>query len=311
MASPTKSQRKVAEKEQWPCWKRLFNCVVFPEIALRKGYSARNWKIGFQSRSQVLQDRAASCKNSGKKGSIAGSHAKMCTSGANSVGSEIRGKNSRRNPTCARRDAWELATEVCKLKMDSRETFCSPAEVWVISAFFSTNPEERELVIDSGASMHMLSKKDPSSGELETLRRSRNPITVVTATGEVQTNEEAQVYVHDLHLYVTVQWLEDTPAVLSLGKPWEEHGYTHEWASGQKPHLTKDCKKILLQDWELRPFGWSLGNHRVPARAPPRHRLRRVIHQIPQLREVARKLLETAARAFPHGYRTSQRTSRS
>ena len=205
-------------------------------------------------------ERDCSIVLSGKKGSTAGSHAKMCTSGANSVGSEIRGKNSRRNPTCARRDAWELATEVCKLKMKSRETFCSPAEVWVISAFFSSNPEEREFVIYSGASMHMLSRKDPSSGELETLRRSRNRITVVTATGEVQTNEEAQVYVHDLHLYVTVQWLEDTPAVLSLGKPWEKHGYTHEWASGQMPHLTKDSKNILLQDWELRRFGgpWAI-----------------------------------------------------
>ena len=52
--------------------------------------------------------------------------------------------------------------------------------------------------------MDMLSKRDLRSGELETLRRSRNAITVVTANGEVQTNEEAQVYVHDLHLFVTV-----------------------------------------------------------------------------------------------------------
>ena len=44
--------------------------------------------------------------------------------------------------------------------------------------------------------MHMLSKKYPSPGELETLRRSRNPITVVTAHGEVQTNEEAQEKAH-------------------------------------------------------------------------------------------------------------------
>ena len=41
---------------------------------------------------------------------------------------------------------------------------------------------------------------------------------VVTANGEVQTNEEAQVYVHDLDLFVTVQLLEETLAVLSLGK---------------------------------------------------------------------------------------------
>ena len=52
--------------------------------------------------------------------------------------------------------------------------------------------------------MHMRSKKDLSSEELETLRRSRTPTTVVTANGEVHTNEEALVYVHDLHLFVTV-----------------------------------------------------------------------------------------------------------
>ena len=69
----------------------------------------------------------------------------------------------------------------------------------------------------------MLSKKDLSSDE--TLRKSRNPTTVATTSGEVQTNEEAQVFVHDLDLFVTVQLLEDTPAVLSLGKLCEEHGY--------------------------------------------------------------------------------------
>ena len=42
--------------------------------------------------------------------------------------------------------------------------------------------------------------------------------TVVTASGEVPTNEEAQVYVHDLDLFVTVQFLEERPAVRSHGK---------------------------------------------------------------------------------------------
>ena len=40
----------------------------------------------------------------------------------------------------------------------------------------------------------------------------------MTANGEVQTNEEAQVYVHDLDLFVTLQLLKETRAVLSLGK---------------------------------------------------------------------------------------------
>ena len=90
--------------------------------------------------------------------------------------------------------------------------------------------------------MHMLSKKDLSSDELETLRRSRNPTVVVTADGKVQTNEEAHVYVHNLGLLVIVQLLEDTPAVLSLGKLCEEHRYSYEWQSGQKPRLTKQGK---------------------------------------------------------------------
>ena len=64
---------------------------------------------------------------------------------------------------------------------------------------------------------------------METLWRSRTSTTVVTATGEVQMNEEAYVYVHELHLFVTVQSLEDTLAVLSSAKLCEEHGYTCEW----------------------------------------------------------------------------------
>ena len=102
----------------------------------------------------------------------------------------------------------------------------------------STKPENREFVVDSGASIHMLNKKDPNSAELDTFRVSRNPTTVIPANGEVQTTEEATVYVYDLDLIVTVQIVQDAPVVLSLGKLCEDHGKSHEWTSGQKttPH---------------------------------------------------------------------------
>ena len=51
----------------------------------------------------------------------------------------------------------------------------------------------------------MLSKKDSSSDEMETLQRSRNATTVVAANREVQTNEEALENVHDIDLFVTMQ----------------------------------------------------------------------------------------------------------
>ena len=70
----------------------------------------------------------------------------------------------------------------------------------------------------------MMSKKELSSEELWTVKRSRTPTVVLTANGEVHTHEEAQVFVHDLNQFVTVQLLGETPAVLSLGKLCKDHG---------------------------------------------------------------------------------------
>ena len=51
--------------------------------------------------------------------------------------------------------------------------------------------EEREFVVDSGASTHMSSRKDLNSAELETVGVSKGPTTVVTANGEVLTKRWA------------------------------------------------------------------------------------------------------------------------
>ena len=50
----------------------------------------------------------------------------------------------------------------------------------------------------------------------------QEPTVVRTANGKVQTHEEAQVFVQDLNLFVTVQLLDSTPAVLSLEKLCED-----------------------------------------------------------------------------------------
>ena len=65
--------------------------------------------------------------------------------------------------------------------------------------------------------MHMLSKKGFKLRRTGIPSKVQEPTTVVTANGEVQTSEEAQVDVHDLELCVTVEMLDGTPAVLSLG----------------------------------------------------------------------------------------------
>ena len=92
--------------------------------------------------------------------------------------------------------------------------------------------------------MHMVSKRELNSAVLETMGTSRSPTTVMTTNGEMQTREEATVFVKELDLFVTVMLLDETPAVLSLGKLCEDHGSTYHWSSGQKPNLTKKGKRI-------------------------------------------------------------------
>ena len=107
-------------------------------------------------------------------------------------------------------------------------------------------------MVDSGAGMHMVSKKDLKSAELETMRMSRNSATVMTANGEVQTREDATKYVKELDLFVTVMLLEETPAVLSLVKLCEDHEFFYHWTGGQKPTSHQKRKSNQLQYIELR-----------------------------------------------------------
>ena len=96
----------------------------------------------------------------------------------------------------AREAAWKLAKNVLKLKEHETATFFSPSENRCLTAS-TLKPEEREFVVDSGASMHMIIKKDLSDAGMDTLTQSCSPTIVLTANGVVQTHEEAIVYVKE------------------------------------------------------------------------------------------------------------------
>ena len=199
-------------------------------------------------------------------------------------------KKRRNGKSDVREAAWKLAKNILKLKGKPKTAFFSPSENWCLPAPSTLKPEEREFVVDSGASMHMISKKDLNSTELETVTTSRSPTTVITANGEVQTNEEATVYVKELDIFLTMKVLEDTPAVLSLGKLCDEHGYSYKWINGQKPHLIENGIRIqcntenfvpivvpglstsssssLLSSTLMTPFWQEIG---LPQARPPQH----------------------------------------
>ena len=78
------------------------------------------------------------------------------------------------------------------------------------------------------------------------MRILRDPSTVMTANGEVQTREEATVYVKELDLFVTVTLIEETPAALSLGKLCVDHGFSYHWTSGQKLHISHKMAQMVF-----------------------------------------------------------------
>ena len=82
----------------------------------------------------------------------------------------------------AREAAWKLAKRVFKLKEHERATFFSPSENRCLPAS-TLKLEEREFVVDSGASMHMISKKDLSDAEMHILTKSCSFTIVITANG--------------------------------------------------------------------------------------------------------------------------------
>ena len=114
-----------------------------------------------------------------------------------------------------------------------------------------TTLEEREFVVDSGASMHMVSRKDLHSAELETVRISKNPTTVLT---------EAKENVRELDLFVKVMLLEETPAVLSLGKLCEDRGSTGNLSQGpaetEKPNKNDDNEESQFTSCKMCQIGY-------------------------------------------------------
>ena len=94
--------------------------------------------------------------------------------------------------TRAHKPAWDLATNINKIKNKNRASFYPPVEIKAMPAPNSKSPEEREFVVDSGASMDMLSKRDVSSEELEGVIRKGDPqeSNLCTPQFEDRTQEE-------------------------------------------------------------------------------------------------------------------------
>ena len=75
------------------------------------------------------------------------------------------------------------------------------------------NHEKREITVDSGATLHMMSI---TFGEWDSVRTSKEPTVIMTAHAEAESTEDTTVFVSDLDVSVAMMLLEVSPAVSSL-----------------------------------------------------------------------------------------------
>ena len=152
-------------------------------------------------------------------------------------------EETERQERCARSKAWNFAKNIYKFKEKDKASFHSPAEEWVLPAASTKEPEEREFVVDSGASMHMVSRKDLNCriGDYDDIEESDDG-------DDGQRRGADKRRSHSIRQRIGL--IRDSDAAWRntrssfTRKLCEDHGYTYHWTSGQKPHLTKNGKKI-------------------------------------------------------------------
>ena len=107
-----------------------------------------------------------------------------------------------------------------------------PGKVKVIPKPGIPKGQRREIIVDSGASKHMIGIKQLMTSERKSIRKLSQPFLVQTAHGIVSCHLEAQIYIHDLGIWIWAQLLEDSPAVLSLGLLCQDMGFGYSCEEG-------------------------------------------------------------------------------
>ena len=197
MNSLAKGQKRMVTKVQWLCWKLHDNWVAYFKIWSRRSLhrfceSIRNPVRCVKFTKAVVRHATIRDQNP-SLGMICPGELHQRNPNAPKCENRSQEETECQEPG-AREEAWRLAKSVFKLKEQERAAFFSPSENRCLPAPSTLKPEEREFVVDSGESMHMISKKRTWIPlNFQTLTKSCSPTTVLTANGEVLTHEEATV----------------------------------------------------------------------------------------------------------------------
>ena len=102
--------------------------------------------------------------------------------------------------------------------------------------------------------MHMPSRKDLNSDELETVKVSKKTVDGCYSQRRADHKRRGNSVCQSIRFIRDRVLLKDALAVLSLGKLCEDHGYTYYWTSGQKPQLIQNSRRMECNTANYVPF---------------------------------------------------------
>ena len=123
------------------------------------------------------------------------------------------GSKSQRNPNAPTLGERSIGQTVRVEEMARKSAWTLHKNVYTIPASYSENrpasnassppvrTSQENFIVDSRTSLRMKSKNKLASEKQETVRRSKDPSVMMTATGTKHTTEEATAHVHDLDMF--------------------------------------------------------------------------------------------------------------
>ena len=159
-------------KVQWPYWKMYDSWVVDRRTSSRRNLHRFYGRAHKHSTSAIHKSYAASCEHPRKQRSVARTNSSQSSSSAQSLRYEIRGQISggdwKTRAMCPRRRV-EIGQEYPEAERKMQSYILLTYQRMVSPSAIRKKTDGKTIVAESGASMHMLSRKDLNSTELETV----------------------------------------------------------------------------------------------------------------------------------------------
>ena len=162
----------------------------------------------------------------------------------------------------ARLAIWQETYTSSKKKTKLHATFPRTAEEWVLPAASTKELEEKEFVVDSEASMRMVSKKDLNSAELETMRTSRVRRRWWRPTARCKPEKKPRYMSKNWTYSSKLCFLKKLPQFFPWGKDVRIMGF-RTTGSAVKNHISSEMAEGLIALYRTMCHLWFLIYQRV------------------------------------------------